>query len=386
MKVLMLAPGHSINSKRAVKLLLNEGYEIIYLDKLNPFPNMTDNYIFFRFPFITIRGLRFIEMMLSYRIAKVIISFESWINVIFLSFVKKVYNPSLTHIHWADKRIFLCKKAGLRPIILSVWGSDINEKGYLVQKEKGDILESADLIIVNAPEMIKICKELAPNKKFVILHYGINTKIFHSNYNNEIALFKRRYNINDYSKIIVSPRGWRQDYNHYFIFEAFYMLQKMTTNKLLLIFLLMGIETHETKEYYEFIYNEAVELGMIDDIRFIKELSYSKMPLIYTLADLIVNYPERDSFPATILEAGASGCPIVSRFMPTYKNTIFEKNINFVKYNSTIKDLAITMNNSLNQKSQNEMMSRNRFQHEIKKNYDERHFSRKINEIYSLFT
>ena len=65
--------------------------------------------------------------------------------------------------------------------------------------------------------------------------------------------FQVDYKIKVDTTIILSPRGWRPDYNHIFILDAFSELQKFFKMNTTLIFISMGKEIHQTHSYEEII-------------------------------------------------------------------------------------------------------------------------------------
>ncbi len=59
-------------------------------------------------------------------------------------------------------------------------------------------------------------------------------------------------------------------------------------------------------------------------MRWLPKIRYDEMHTLYVMADAVVNYPARDSFPATLVEAAACETPAITAFLPTYRDTFVE--------------------------------------------------------------
>jgi glycosyltransferase involved in cell wall biosynthesis len=73
------------------------------------------------------------------------------------------------------------------------------------------------------------------------------------------------------------------------------------------------------------VHDLGVSLGVGHAIRWIPTVPFEDLPGIYALSDIVVNYPRRDSFPSTLLEAAACARPIITSDLPAYRNTFIER-------------------------------------------------------------
>ena len=163
MKILMIAPGFSPHSQRPLNWLLDNGCEVTFVDKKDPCPQGRDKYQFVPYP--SSRGSRYYEK-LGERIA-------GWLTLEMLTLQLRLLSrrvrPDVTHVHWVDHRAYHCMKAGLKPLVLSVWGSDINRL-FLPNADPenrrmiGRVLAYADRVIVELPVMAERCDQLAGQK------------------------------------------------------------------------------------------------------------------------------------------------------------------------------------------------------------------------------
>src|SRR5690606_8489267 len=94
------------------------------------------------------------------------------------------FRADLVHVHWVDRRARVCVAAGLRPLVLTVWGSDVNlllEEGAdpVHRSEVSEALAAAGLVIADSTDMRAKCTELAGRDlPMVLLPLGVDTRHF----------------------------------------------------------------------------------------------------------------------------------------------------------------------------------------------------------------
>ena len=57
--------------------------------------------------------------------------------------------------------------------------------------------------------------------------------------------------------------------------------------------------------YLEMLRCKTRDYGIADRVRFVEEMPQSALPSLYAASDLVINVPQRDSIPVTLLEAAA---------------------------------------------------------------------------------
>jgi glycosyltransferase involved in cell wall biosynthesis len=73
----------------------------------------------------------------------------------------------------------------------------------------------------------------------------------------------------------------------------------------------------------------------------------SLLPPVYAAANVVVNFPSKDAFPVTFLEAAACEKPVISCLLPAYEGTFAVKYFKMVKKDS-ISDISDAMVNHVN--------------------------------------
>lgn len=326
MKILMIAPGSSQHSQRPLNWLLQNGCDVVFMNSVNPYQEGHANYRFLPYP--GPRGTRYYKW-LDQKTANWL---ALWTIVLQLRLLWERIKPDVTHVHWVDHRAYHCAKAGLRPLVLSVWGTDVNQH-FLSDADPencriiGQALTYANRVIVETPFMAERCSLLARqqiNIEQVLL--GVDTNLFRPGHAEATLEWKQRLNVPAGFKVLLSPRAWTRNYGHHLILEAFALARSRLKNNTVLAFLMFNRRSYgDFMSYEKELRCRAEELGIAEYIRWMDEVPMAILPEVYAFADVIINFPVMDSLPFTLLEAAACERPVITSRMPSYKGTIVEK-------------------------------------------------------------
>lgn len=332
-KVLMLAPGQSVHAQRPLNLLLESGYNVIFMDVVDPLPQGAKNYRFLPFP--SPRGKRWFSWLgekmterLSY-LSVIIQLRQRWLRI----------RPDVTHIHWiSPRRADQCLKAGMHPLVLSAWGSDINNH-FLPGADVGQrrlmkrVLAKADFIIADANDIATKCSELAQMAvRTSLLPLGVNTRIFRPGYEDAARSWKKKLNIPADATVLLSIRAWSPTYGHHHLLEAFAQALPHLRVPAILLFKTFNKSGYADADVYEGKIRSQVErLGLIQHIFWLEQVPFEQLPEIYSMADAILNYPSMDAFPITFQEAAACERSVISVRLPAYEGTFAERYFSMVE-------------------------------------------------------
>ena len=321
MRVLMLAPGFSMHSRRPLGWLLDRGCEVVFMDWDDPLPAPRAGYRFVRIT--AIRGMRLWRRLLGpARAAR----FQMHLLTRALRRLGREAAPDVTHVHWVDTRATACARAGLHPLVVSVWGSDVNAPRD--PDAAGEALAAADLVIVDEPGMADKCRRLAGRPVSTeLLHQGVDTTRFRPGLDGARRAWRTMLAIPDASKVALSLRGWHPSYGHHVILEAFHRAMATLAQPAVLVFKIFNRVSYPDAGSYERDVRARVEaVGLGSHVRWIEhEVDFDEMPGVYAFADVIVNAPEQDAMPATFFEAAASERPVVSWRLPAYVGSFAER-------------------------------------------------------------
>ena len=230
----------------------------------------------------------------------------------FQKFELKLYNSlfqfDLVHVHWAgfaEIPFF----AGLKPYVVTVWGSDIyNISEYSVDSQKRIVaaLQNAALVTVDSEDLKRAVEDLGvKSSRIKVVQWGVDSKMFRPCLKdtvlaNELGIEGRR--------VIYSPRNIAPIYNNDIILQAVKVLLERFPDVVL-------VQKHYNcaQEKVDAYLATAEKLGIRDSVKLIGTMEYEKLPMIYALADAVVSIPSSDGTPMSVLEAMACGVvPVVS--------------------------------------------------------------------------
>ena len=72
--------------------------------------------------------------------------------------------------------------------------------------------------------------------------------------------------------------------------------------------------------------------GITDRVRFVDEVSPSALPSLYAATDVVINAPQRDSIPVTLLEAAACQRAVICNRLEAY-SSIPDENVTWIPTN-----------------------------------------------------
>jgi glycosyltransferase involved in cell wall biosynthesis len=318
MHILVLAPGNSVHSQRFIQLLLDDGHTVTAMDLIDPLKAGSPCYQFLPFP-KRIRGLS--------RLGRWGRNLERLLLVARLWRLWKRVKPDIVNVQWLDERAWFCARAGLRPLVLHCWGSDVNSffgneasKGSGREQVKFS-LEAADFVTADSREVLARCEELADGSLRTQLYYlGVDTRKFGRDYSEEVRQLRQRLGIGPGQRVILSVRRLHPGLGQEHIVRAFASISRDETlpETVLVLRRYLSAPEYETR-----IRNLILELGVQSKVAWLEAGSYNDVPIHYALADIVVNYPEQDAFPVSLCEAAASRRPTISSDLSAYRG-LFE--------------------------------------------------------------
>jgi glycosyltransferase involved in cell wall biosynthesis len=230
-------------------------------------------------------------------------------------------HPDITHVQWIDEKAWLIANAGISPLVVTAWGSDLNmtqDRTYdpILLRRVAEVIRKTALLIADSQDMINIANRLAMSSvRSALLPIGIDTKLFRPGAKAEAFERRRKLNIPDTAKVVLSPRAFRQTYCHDSILRAFAGAVKSADIDAYLVF--KAYDCWD-RSYIDRIIGIATECDISDRIRIIEEMSYAQLPIYYAMGDFAVNFPVMDAFPVAFLECLACELPVLTKHLPAY--------------------------------------------------------------------
>ncbi len=134
--------------------------------------------------------------------------------------------------------------------------------------------------------------------------------------------------------VLLSPRAWAEKYGHHQILEAFARAHPRFGDKtVILVFKVYNQANYDPNgdgDYEAKIRARVDELNMANWVRWVSEVPMERLPELYVMSDVVVNFPAMDAFPVTFMEAAACKRLVISCKLPAYVGTFAERSFSLV--------------------------------------------------------
>jgi glycosyltransferase involved in cell wall biosynthesis len=298
-----------------------------------------------------------------------------------LQWIWRKRRADVCHVHWVDDRTLSVAKAGLRPLVVTAYGSDMNwtrlpSYDPLLLRQVKEGLAQADLFIADSEDMIQIAEELAGRKlPSLLLPIGVDTNLFKPGYTEEAKIWRAELAIPAHARVVLSPRLINPNYRQVELVRSFACAVREYDfdGYMILKTFLSGLN------YVEQLRDAARELGVTERIRIIDEVPYERLPVLYAMADLAVSYPVLDAFPVSFLEASACEVPILTHHLIAYESNGMPEFLNFMEGEDSKSIGALIARLSADPAAKERARAARRH---VVRNYDETAFSRDLVDAY----
>ena len=369
MKVMMFSNQNSmwngqthVHCKRYLDLLHLAGCEVTFVEypgiKPPDLPNVTNR----RFP----RRYRRVEKALGTRTAY-------YLRRRSLRSLWRSVKPDICHVHWIDDQLWHTARAGLRPLVATAWGSDLNS----IAKASADnpfrhkisaALRLIDHLIIDSEDMAATAEQLAGKKlSATLLPIGINTEKFRPGLYQQRKEWRERLRIELNAIVLISVRQMGENYRPADIIKAFAALDNVHFRK---IYLIMRTFGHKSGVSLNELHGLADRLNVSNRISWVDKIEYCELPGLYAASDLAVNFPVMDAFPVTFLECFASGLPIISNRLISYESSGVSRYLLFVEADS-VGGLKAAIEAAIARLDQFDRLTAEAREH-VARNFDER--------------
>ena len=329
MRILMVGPP-GIALERPLGWVLAAGHHVWLVSTKNPYAGKAAPPHYRYFTFVAAQAKRD-QKQGKWPNTKAEDRLIAWMGSVQLRVLATWFRPHLIHTHAIGFEAFCCAQAQLRPLVVSAWGFlnrwlDPNQDNQRFEPWIRAVLESTDVLIVENPNQVAIAQALLrPTPQIELMPLGVNTRRFRPGVARNAVRWRQGLEIPPEATMILSPRAWSEIYGHHHILEAFALAYPHLPQPAVLVFLMLGRGFRsKVQEQLDAVRQRAEELELADAVIWKRDLPYTLMPTMYTLADVAINYPTMDCFPSTMLEAMACECPIITAALPAYEGTVFD--------------------------------------------------------------
>ena len=291
--------------------------------------------------------------------------------------------PDICHVHWVDENLWHTAQAGLRPLVATAWGTDLNQTATLaaddpLRHKVAGALRLIDHLIVDSDDMVATAEQLADKHLITtLLPIGVDTEQFRPGLTQERWEWRERLRIDPEATVLISPRQLGANYRQSDIIRAFAALDHSHRNQVYLIVRTFG---HGLGASITELHRIAANLDISDRVRWIADLEYNQLPGLYAASDIAINLAVMDAFPVTFLECFACGLPVISNRLASYASNGASSYLRFAK-EASVAGLKTAIEEALERRGELQTMTSKARQHVVR-NFDERVTARVLRQTY----
>jgi len=226
--------------------------------------------------------------------------------------------PELFHVHFLRGFGYWAVFAGMRPMVLTVWGDDVYKAPYLSRiryRLSRRAIEMADAVTGDSRDILAEVERLgADPRKLHLVLWGVDFDLFHPVNGGS---FRSEWDIPDDAPLVLSTRSFTRDYyNIDVILDMVPGLVERVPGAIVAFAAYDG----EGKE----LRARAARMGVEDSVRFTGRIDHGRLPLAYSAADVYITVPSLDATAVSLLEAMACGDAIIASDLPSNREWIVD--------------------------------------------------------------
>jgi glycosyltransferase involved in cell wall biosynthesis len=206
--------------------------------------------------------------------------------------------PDVVHAHYLLPYGYWAARAGMRPLVVSPWGTDAlvdGRAGGPGEERARAAVGAAEMVVVNSRALEEASARLgAPAER-------IRSVLWHADLDGFGPEHRRR---DDDGFVVLSLRNFRPDTHIDVLVRAFARVHAELPEARLVLAARRGPLRAEVEHLVE-------QLGLGDAVDFVS-VPASELPELIASADVAVTLTDSDSSPPSLLESMASGLPIVA--------------------------------------------------------------------------
>jgi len=331
-KILIAANLNSVHTIKWVKALSEKGIELILFCLTNYDKNKYNK----------INNIKIYSTNNKNKIHKSENKFKKLKFIFALPMLKKIIKtekPDIIHAHYASSYGFICSLTGFKPLIVSVWGSDIYtfpKTSFLAKKIIKFTLKKATRIFSTSNDMAKETN-LYTTKNIDITPFGIDVSSFKKS--NKKSLFKPDDIVIGTIKNLEPVAGID------ILIKTFYKL-KQSQLKYPIKLLIVGDGSQK-----ENLITLCEKLNIYDDVIFTGSVNYSQINNYLNEIDIYVAPSLAESFGVAVLEASACELPVVVTNVGGLPEVVIHEQTGFIVEKSNINQMYEAIYKLINDKN-----------------------------------
>ncbi len=213
--------------------------------------------------------------------------------------------PHVLHAHYLSRYGWQARLSGFHPYVISPWGSDLFVTPRTSRRARWwarATLRGADLVtIVSEPMRAAVIVAGGRPDRIESVQFGVDTQRFAPAAVDEGLA--ERLGLGP-GRVVFSSRAVRPIYNQLILIDV---LGELPPDSVLVL-----TARNADARYLAAVRSRIDELALGDRVRILDEISDADLPSLLRLAAVVLSVPATDGFPVSVLEAMATGTPVVA--------------------------------------------------------------------------
>lgn len=215
--------------------------------------------------------------------------------------------PDVVHSHFINEAGWFGAASRHHPLIVTAWGSDVYRaplESRLARYLNPHVARAADRVTCDSEDQAAMIRGwgVAPHRVTVV-GWGVEREEFHPGVSG--ARLRRRLDIPADAQVVLSPRQWLENSNVGAIVAAH---EQLADGVHLILKRSPATERGAGRAIEETIARSSARAR----IRVLGNLDAAELPEMYAAADVVVSLCRTDGTPVSVLEAMATGKPLVA--------------------------------------------------------------------------
>ena len=272
-----------------------------------------------------------------------------------LKAVIRQVNPDLIHAGPVQRCAFLTALTGYRKLVSMSWGYDLlidAERNPMWERVTRYTLKRSAAFVGDCETIGKLAVKYGMEReKMVIFPWGVDLEVFKPSL--KPSPVRKALNWGQEQFVLISTRSWAPIYGVKDLVCAFVSALETAPN-LRLLLLGDGPEGPEIKRL-------LAEAGVIEKVHLPGQVSRSVLPDYYQAADLYISTSYSDGSSISLLEALASGLPVLVSNIPGNQEWVKKKTaekVGWLFQVGKISDLRVSIVNAVNSRADMGQMGR----------------------------
>jgi glycosyltransferase involved in cell wall biosynthesis len=293
LRLAFIAPGNSIHTRRWLEYFAGRGHEV----GLISYGRLAER----------IEGVRLLLELESFpRVDRRVTAYPRFVaSIVQTRRALRAFEPDIVHAHFVTGPGWLGLLASPAPLVVSAWGSDVlvdTAKPYVRLLHRAT-LHRAACTMCDAEGVAERLLELgAPPVRIVRAMWGVDIDVFTPG----PPVNRGEFDLPPDRLVVLSIRGLRDLQNPITVVRAFADVLKQRPSA----FLALKLGPADDELAPE-VGREIDTLGISAAVRVIARLPHERLGDLYRAADVCLSVPSSDGTSVALLEAMASGRPVV---------------------------------------------------------------------------